>query len=96
MPAADQVVSVPAAGRPPVLRGHRQPLVAAEHVLLGGPVPVADGKDARGDQAAQHRPRDRRLHVRPGGRGSVMEAGQFASEPVLPMMREETITKRRM
>lgn len=71
MSAADQVVPLPAAGGPPVFRGHRQPLVDAERGRPLGTVPAADGEDGGGDQAAHHRPRDGGIRVRPGGRGPV-------------------------
>lgn len=74
VPASDQVVSVPAAGRPPVLRGHHQPHMDAERPLPGAAVHAADGEGLHGDPAAQHRPRARHLHAHPRGcgRGPVM------------------------
>lgn len=96
MPATDQVVSVSAAGRPPILRGHHQPLVDAEHILLRGPVISADGEVKHRDQAAQHQPRAHRVHTHPSGRSSVMGASGFApgcSGPNWTALTQETITK---
>lgn len=89
VPAAHQMVSVPAAGRPSVLRGHHQPLVDAEHVLFGRLVHGAD-RDHR-DPAAQHRPRAHRLHTHPRGRGPVMEAARV-QDPWITLT-QETITR---
>lgn len=85
MPAANQMVSVSAASRPPVLRGHLQPLVDAEHVLLCSTVLGADREPDHRNQTAQHRPRALSLHTHPRGRGSMIRArtvtiGLFWSE----------------
>lgn len=88
MPAADQVVSVSAAGWPSILWGHHQPLVDAEHILLRGPIHRSDREDDRRDPAAQHQPRAHSLHAHPCGRGSVMEARSGLLWPEL-----ETITE---
>lgn len=72
MPAANQMVSVSAASRPPVLRGHLQPLVDAEHVLLCSTVLSADREPDHRNQTAQHRPRALSLHTHPRGRGSMI------------------------
>lgn len=94
MPAADQVVSVPEARRPPGPRGHPQPLVDAEHGPLGGAGHRAgrhhaDRENRRGDPAAQHRPGAHRLHAHPRGRGSVT-----GGEPDCARSKE-TIAKRK-
>lgn len=93
MPAADQVVSIPAASWPPILRGHYQPLVDAEHVLLRSPNHSADGEDNHRDQAAQHRPRAHSLHPHPRGCGSVMEVRSGLNQT---LQTQETITNRLM
>lgn len=85
MPAANQMVSVSAASRPPVLRGHLQPLVDAEHVLLCSTVLGADREPDHRNQTAQHRPRALSFHTHPRGRGSMIRArtvtiGLFWSE----------------
>lgn len=95
MPAAHQVVSVPAAIRPPILRGHHQPLVDAEHIPLCRPLHSADRQDPLRDQTSQHQPRAHSLHTHPCRRGSVMEEIKTARSGLIwsELACTETITK---